>query len=82
MTGRAERKAAQREKIAAMPIWKRLAAVIAGGVAAVATGVVVGLLLEGEANVGLLVVLGISIMLILSYEYLVVPSRRSHGPRD
>jgi hypothetical protein len=82
MSGRAERKDAQREKIAAMPIWKRIAAVIAGGVAAVATGVVVGLLLEGEANVGLLVVLGISIMLILGYEYLVVPSRRSHGPLD
>jgi hypothetical protein len=82
MSGRAERKDAQREKIAAMPIWKRIAAVIGAGVACVAAGVVVGLLLEGEANLSLLVGLGIVIMLITSYEYLVVPSRGGRGPLD
>lgn len=70
MTDRQDRKAAQKAKIAAMPLGKKLALILAGGLAAVASAVLVGLLLNGEPNLGFAIMLGIVLMVVMGIQYL------------
>lgn len=70
MTDRQERKAAQNAKIAAMPLGKKMAIVFAGGLSAIAAGVLVNLLLSGEPKLGFAITLGVVLMAVMGFQYL------------
>ena len=71
------RRAAQQDRIAAMPLGRRIGTVIVGGVGAILACLVVNLLLSGDANPGLAIAIGVAITLVIGYQYLVQPARNS-----
>jgi hypothetical protein len=77
MPDRQQRKEAQKAKIAAMPLSKRIAIVIVGTLSAAAAAAVVGLLMSGEPNLGAVMATGITLMAIIGYQYLLAPARQN-----
>ena len=77
MTSRQERQAAQKAKIAAMPLSKRSAYVVLTGVAAAASATVVGFLLSGEFDPLLMSGPVLGVMAVVVYQYLIAPARQN-----
>lgn len=82
MTDRQERKAAQNEKIAAMPLGKKITIVLAGGLSAIAAGVLVNLLLSGEPKLGFAITMGVVLMALLGFQYLRPSTAKSNEPGE
>jgi uncharacterized membrane protein YjjP (DUF1212 family) len=77
MTIRQERQAAQKAKIAAMPLSKRIAYVVWTTVAAAASATLVISLLSGGFDLGLVLAPVIGVMIVVVYQYLIAPARQN-----